>query len=82
MNWELHGSDGHFEIQDMDESRRVALVRFATLGEARLMAAAPKLLEAARKAVHLMRLLPSEIECETECNALQAAIAETERWES
>jgi len=46
MKWELHGSDGHFEIQDMDESRRVALIRFATLEEARCMTAAPDLLKA------------------------------------
>lgn len=53
MNWELHGSDGHFEIQDMDESRRVALVRFASLEEARLMTAAPDLVEACKKALEV-----------------------------
>ena len=55
MNWELHGSDGHFEIQDMDESRRVALIRFATLKEARLMTAAPKMLKALKVALENSR---------------------------
>lgn len=41
---------------------------------ARLIASAPDLLKAAKDAVHLMRLLPGEIECEDEYNALQAAI--------
>lgn len=51
MNWELHGSDGHFEIQDMDESRWVALVRFASLEEARKMTAAQDLYDSLKAIV-------------------------------
>ena len=69
MNWQLTGSDGHFEIQGEyahtgGEPRtcteRVALVRFASLHDARIMAAGEDLFEACRGLLRELDFLVEE----------------------
>ena len=75
--WKVAGQgNGKQELLILGPSGEIGCVRsMGWLADARLIAAAPDLLKACKATVRLLRRVTAEIECETQCNALQDAIA-------